>query len=210
MVLNQDVVSPSAGPAIRWLEEHGDALYSYALARVRDTHAAEDLVQETLLAGIRSAGGFEGRSAERSWLIGILRHKLLDHLRRGLRERPLPESGPDGMDDLFDRRGRWKAPPSRWDADPQALAETAEFRDVLARCLSRLPARMAHLFWLREAEDVETADLCARLNVTPANAWAILHRARSGLRKCLTVHWFGGGGTGGGGTDGGGGRDTVR
>jgi RNA polymerase sigma-70 factor (ECF subfamily) len=193
MILDNDAVTPPAAPALRWLEDHGDALYSYALARVRDPHAAEDLVQETLLAGLGSAAAFQGRSAERSWLIGILKHKLWDHLRRSLRERPLSESGPDGLDCLFDRRGRWKTPPSKWNADPHALAETAEFRGVLALCLSRLPARMAQLFWLREAEGVETAELCERLNVTAANAWAILHRARSGLRRCLTAHWFDGG-----------------
>lgn len=124
--------------------------------------------------------------------MGILRHKLIDHLRQNLRERPLGEAAGDGLADLFDRRGHWKVSPSKWSADPHALAENAEFRDVLARCLSRLPARMASLFWLREAEQVQTAELCERLNVTAANVWVILHRARSGLRKCLTTHWFDG------------------
>lgn len=192
MSVDHDAETLPVPSAERWLEEHGDALYAYALGRVRDPHAAEDLVQEALVAGLGAPGGFAGRSAERTWLIGILRHKLLDYLRRILRERPLGETGGDGPDDLFDRRGRWKVSPSEWDADPHALAERAEFRQVLAQCLSGLPARMAHLFWLREAEGVDTPELCDRLNITAANAWAILHRARSGLRKCLTVHWFDG------------------
>ncbi|HEY2589584.1 MAG TPA: sigma-70 family RNA polymerase sigma factor [Tepidisphaeraceae bacterium] len=190
MIADHDAESLPAPSAVRWLEEHGDALYAYALARVRDPHAAEDLVQETLMAGLGSAGGFEGRAAERTWLIGILRHKLLDCLRRNLRERPLGETGDDGLEDLFDRSGRWKVSPTTWDADPHVLAEWAEFRQVLAQCLSRLPARMAHVFWLREAEEVDTPELCDRLNVTAANVWALLHRARCGLRKCLTAHWF--------------------
>jgi RNA polymerase sigma-70 factor (ECF subfamily) len=151
-------------------------------------------VQETLLAGIASAGSFDGGSSERTWLVGILRHKLVDYLRRSFRERPPAGPGADGLDGLFDRRGHWKAAPSKWGADPHALAEDAEFLAVLNRCLSRLPARTAHLFWLREAEGVETAELCERLDVSPSNVWAMLHRARCGLRECLRVHWFDGGG----------------
>jgi RNA polymerase sigma-70 factor (ECF subfamily) len=198
MTLDHDSVPPptaAATAATRWLEDHGDALYAYALARVRDPHAAEDLVQEALLAGLAAAGDFMGWSAERTWLIGILKHKLVDHVRRALRERPPPpQDGPDGLDELFDRRGHWKVPPSDWAADPVALAQRAEFRVVLAQCLSRLPVRMAQAFWMREAEDVETAELCRRLEVTPVNVWALLHRSRTGLRKCLGVHWFDGDG----------------
>jgi RNA polymerase sigma-70 factor (ECF subfamily) len=159
---------------------------------VRDPHVAEELVQESLLAGLIAAGTFQAASAERTWLIGILKHKMVDQLRRALRERPLPEEGPDGLGELFDRRGHWKVSPSSWGGDPQALAERAEFRTALAQCLSRLPARMAQVFWMREAEDVATAELCRRLSVTPVNVWAILHRARTGLRKCLSVNWFDG------------------
>jgi RNA polymerase sigma-70 factor (ECF subfamily) len=146
--------------AERWLEDHGDALYSYALSRVRDSHVAEDLVQETLLAGCAAVTGFMGWSAERSWLIGILKHKLVDHLRRSLHERPVSESVPDGPGDVFDRSGHWKTSPAKWKADPYELVERTEFRDVLSQCLSRLPWRMAQLFWLREAEEMETNELC--------------------------------------------------
>src|SRR5437763_10030513 len=147
VVHNTDRTSPQL--ALRWLEEHGDALYACAMARVRDSHVAEDLVQETLVAGLTSADTFLGQSAERSWLIGILRHKLVDHLRRAVRERPLSQMPADATADWFDHRGHWKEAPKKWNADPHVLAETAEFRDVLAQCLSRLPSRMAQLFWLR-------------------------------------------------------------
>jgi RNA polymerase sigma-70 factor (ECF subfamily) len=178
--------------AFLWLEEHGDALFSFALARIRDPAAAEDLVQETLLAAIGSAGTFNDQSSHRTWLIGILKHKLIDHLRRTLRERPLSGLPADMLADLFDRRGRWKSPPSRWNADPHDLAESAEFQSVLAGCLSRLPVRTAQLFWLREAEGMDTHELCEHLGLSPDNVWTILHRARIGLRKCLGVHWFDG------------------
>lgn len=194
MTLAHDSHSPATDSAIRWLEDHGDALFAYALSRVRHPDVAEDLVQEALLAAIGQKENFLGVSTERTWLIGILRHKLIDYLRRALRERPIngESESVDGLAGMFDRRGHWKVSPQRWAADPQALAEREEFRAVLKQCLSRLPARMAQTFWLHEAEDVTTAELCEQLNLTAANAWALLHRARIGLRKCLSMHWFDG------------------
>ena len=192
MAIADDPVRSSQPAALRWLAEHGDALYAYALSRVRDASVAEDLVQEALLAAIKSAQTFAGGATERTWLIGILRHKLVDHLRRSLRERPLSELPADGLADFFDGRGHWKVSPSKWNADPQALAENAEFREVLSKCLSKLPSRMAQLFWLREAEGMGTSELCDRLTISMANAWAILHRARLRLRRCLNLSWFDG------------------
>jgi RNA polymerase sigma-70 factor (ECF subfamily) len=193
MFVRRESHCDSSSPAIDWLDEHGDALYAYALARVRNPHVAEELVQESLLAALTAAEDFTGRSAQRTWLVGILKHKLIDHLRRQLRERPLPQNDDhDGLQELFDARGRWKVSPASWPDDPHVLVERAEFRDVLQRCLARLPVRTAQVFWLCEAENVQSADLCRRLDITPVNLWAILHRARMGLRKCLSRHWFDG------------------
>ena len=178
-------------PAVRWLDEHGDALYAYALPRVRNADAAEDLVQETLLAAIKGHKDFAGLSAERTWLTGILNHKLIDHLRKSARQRPLSELEVDVSEEFFDRRGQWKTASPDWEGRPDALLERAEFREVLQGCLSKLPGRLAQLFWLREAEDVATDELCQELGITPTNVWTMLHRARLGLRRCLGENWFG-------------------
>lgn len=184
----------SPAPALRWLEEHGDALYAYALARVRSPEASEDLVQETLLAGLRSHHTFEALSAERTWLFGILKHKLVDHLRKSARQRPLTELDADVDAAFFTAGGHWKTSVSTWAGDPREVLENAEFRDMLSRCLSKLPARIAQLFWLREAEGMSTEQLCQELQISATNVWAMLHRARLGLRHCLSVNWFAGGG----------------
>jgi RNA polymerase sigma-70 factor (ECF subfamily) len=165
-------------------------LYGYALRRVRDAHAAEDLVQETLLAAITSAGDYAGRSLERTWLIGILKHKLVDHLRRSLRQKPLSDMSSGISPDVFDERGNWKVRVSSWPATPGATAENAEFRRVLASCLSKLPPRTAHVFWLHEAEATASTDLCKDLGISATNLWTMLHRARVGLQRCLSVNWF--------------------
>jgi len=178
-------------PAVRWLEEHGDALYAYALPRVRNPDVAEDLVQETFLGAIKAHKDFAGLSAERTWLIGILKHKLIDHLRKSVRQRPLSELDVDVTEEFFDSHGEWKTSSPEWQGRPDALLEREEFREVLQDCLSKLPSRIAHLFWLREAEDVATEQLCQELGITPTNVWTMLHRARLGLRRCLGENWFG-------------------
>jgi RNA polymerase sigma-70 factor (TIGR02943 family) len=184
-----DPVSPS--PAERWLDDHGDALYGYALLRVRRSEVAEDLVQETLLAALAGKDGFSARSAQRTWLIGILRHKIVDHFRKSSGGRSHAAYDEANSPDLFDDRGAWKVAVPAWRGDPHSLLERAEFRDVLADCLTKLPGRVAEMFWLREAEGVETEVLCQELGVSAANVWTMLHRARSRLRQCLTLNWFG-------------------
>lgn len=184
----RDHTTPAA--AERWLADHGDSLYRYAVRRVRDPHAAEDLVQETLLAAMTSTRGWSALSAERTWLIGILRHKLVDHLRRSIREKPQTELQFDDESDIFDRNGRWRFPVSEWRGDPRETAENEEFRKVLASCLSGLPPRTAQVFLLHEAESMSSADLCKELGISPTNVWTLLHRARVRLRRCLSRNWF--------------------
>jgi RNA polymerase sigma-70 factor, ECF subfamily len=180
----------SATPAERWLADHGDALYRFALQRLRNPETAEDLVQETLLAALAAKAGFAGRSAERTWLIGILKHKLVDQIRKSLRQGPLPELQAEDDLGLFDNRGRWKVRVSRWNCDPHEALENAEFRAVLVSCLSKLPPRIAQVFWLHEAESVSSKELCKELEISPTNVWTMLHRARLRLQRCLSLNWF--------------------
>jgi len=188
--MNQSGASAESQQSLRWLEEHGDALYAYALPRVRSPDVAEDLVQETLLAALASTSSFEGRSAYRTWLLGILKHKLIDHLRKRIRQRPVTDLTDDFRDSFFTDDGHWKTAAPAWNAEPDALLEQQEFRDVLKDCMSKMPGRMAQLFWLREAEEIKTEQLCKDLEITPTNAWTLLHRARLSLRRCLNENWF--------------------
>lgn len=176
-----------------WIERHGDALYRFAMSRLGDAHACEDLVQETLLAALAAREGFRGESAERTWLIGILRHKLCDHLRKRCRELPLSadEEGDAVVDGLFAPDGHWKRAPRQWDGEVSALAEQREFWAVFARCRDALPPRQAAAFIMRTVEDVPAETLCQELAISPTNLWVMLHRARTRLRACLESNWFG-------------------
>ncbi len=195
-MLNATIVGEdqTATLPLLWLDAHGDALYAFAIRRVRRSEVAEDLVQETLLAALQAWGRFEQRSNVRTWLTGILRNKVADHLRARYRHEKLGNEKLDAVplddDAMFTRRGRWRTPVTRWSADPVQLAQQAEFQQVMEACLSKLPVRMAHLFVSRVDGGTTTAELCAELEISSDNAWKILHRARLRLRQCLTTNWF--------------------
>ncbi len=175
-----------------WLDRHGDALYRYALMRVREPAAAEDLVQETLLAALRTHSRFAGESSERTWLIAILKNKVIDHFRRYAHEATLPESeDPDALiDALFEKSSdHWLSFPNAWQ-NPDTALENSRFWQVFADCMQGLPARQAQAFALTELEGLDTDDLCKVLSVTSSNVWVLLHRARLRLRECLEQRWF--------------------
>lgn len=159
-----------------------------------DPDAAEDIVQETLLAALSSKSSFAGRSSERTWLIGILKHKLVDQLRQTIAQGPLTEIQSDDDSDPFDKSGHWAIRVRKWQCDPGKILENAEFQKVLASCLAKLPPRIARVFWLHEAESINSRDVCKELDISPTNLWTILHRARLRLQRCLSVNWFESGG----------------
>jgi RNA polymerase sigma-70 factor (ECF subfamily) len=164
-------------------------LLRYARLQLRDAAAAEDAVQETLLAALAGEKGFAGRSNLRTWLTGILKHKIVDAIRKTSREQPLPDDD-DGLDGLFDASGHWIDPPQEW-RDPGAALETQGFFARLEECLTRLPAKTARAFMMREHMGLETTEICKELAVTPTHCWVLLHRARLALRECLQMNWFG-------------------
>lgn len=173
-----------------WVDRHGDVLYRYALLRLRSPDLAADVVQETFLDALRARESFSGRSRERTWLVGILRHKILDHFRRSGRGRSsaAPVEMGDGPD--FDHRGRWRLGPASWEGEPDRELEAKEFWDVFNDCLSKAPAGLADAFFLREIDGLGAEEVRLILGITPANLWAWLHRARSLLRGCLEANWF--------------------
>lgn len=190
--------NPPMGPSTaaidpaRWLNEHGDSLFRYALARVRRSDVAEDLVQETFLSALRNQAAFARNSSERTWLVGILKHKIVDHLRRQFRETPTASLADDEcLKRLFDGTGHWNGNPAKW-TNPAAALEDAEFWTILSRCIERLPESLAGVFVLRALDDIPSADVCAVLGISAANLHVILHRARLQLWRCLNVHWFDG------------------
>ena len=178
----------------RWVDEHGDCLFRYALVRVRRREVAEDLVQETLLAAIRSREKFAGRSSERSWLTGILKHKISDHFRKLGRETSFTdlESLADEFSEKFVPEGYWVhvKGPKEWKPESDEVVYRAEFWQTMRHCLDKLPERIANVFMLREMDEVESKEICSMLSISESNLWVMLHRARMALRECLEINWF--------------------
>jgi RNA polymerase sigma-70 factor, ECF subfamily len=131
------------GNSFDWLNEHGDYLYRYALARLRDPHMAEDVVQETLLAAMQSSG-FTGKSSVRTWLTGILKHKIIDLFRRQQRETPLDgqyeiSDDPSDMGEFFLDDGHWLEPPKTWGEPDSLMQQDQSFTNTPG--LSRSPTK---------------------------------------------------------------------
>jgi len=175
-----------------WVDEHGDALYSYALSRLKNPASAEDVVQETFLAALKADGAFSGKSSMRTWLIGILKHKIVDLIRKESREQPIDgiETMEASDEKFFDRKGRWRVAPADWQVHPHKILEQKEFRRVLAGCLAHLPDRLRSVFSLREMEQESTEEISKVLDITPTNLWVMLYRARMRLQTCLNENWF--------------------
>lgn len=175
-----------------WVDQYGESLYRFALARVRDPSIAEDLVQETLLAALGARKRFKGQSTTRTWLIAILKHKIVDYIRKKSREQDTDklESMTNGIDVNFTDRGDWQLRPNKWAKNPMKLYEQKEFMDVLYHCLAELPERQAEAFMRREIDGLSTEEICKELDITATNSWVMLYRARMLLRGCLEKKWL--------------------
>lgn len=181
-----------------WVDEHGDCLYRFAFMRLRDPSLAEDVVQETLLSAIQAVKSYTGTASERTWLIGILKHKIIDHYRKNNKQVQLTEEDTDlsGTERFFERPdkwdGHWAVPlrPVDPEQSPEEVIERGEFWDVMKTCLSALPHRVANVFTLREMDGLTREEICECLGLSSSNFWVIMHRARMQLRRCIEIKWF--------------------
>jgi RNA polymerase sigma-70 factor (ECF subfamily) len=198
-ILNPANAQPAAtlSDPERWVDEHGDYLFKFALLRLRDPQKAEDAVQETFLAALKGGKTFAGRSAEKSWLVGILKNKICDQFRQLSRETTFTdlEFYRDEESDRFVGdglgQGGWihERGPQEW---PEAVAslDNELFWKTYRDCAGKLPPKVAAVFTLREVDGVASKEVCALLDLTESNLWVMLHRARMALRRCLETNWF--------------------
>ncbi len=177
----------------QWLGLYGDILYRYGITRVRNPGTAEELVQETLLAALKAKDNYSGQASEQTWLIGILKHKIIDYFRKASRENTQQfdeRFTDDENDDYFDQKGGWKIDFSSW-SKPDKSMEQEQFLTILQDCIDHLPPRMAQLFILRELDGMSSEEICEVMSIsTPNNCWVMLSRIRVQLRHCLDVNWM--------------------
>ncbi len=182
----------------KWVEMHGDYLYGFAMLRVNNPGVAQDIVQETFLGALKSRGGYSGKSSEKTWLVGILKHKIVDYFRKASRESDLENidyylSGTDDDYELSGNMpGQWKSDkaPADWAIDTSNNFESKEFLHFLHICLDIMPPRISLMFVLRELEEIDSKDICNTLQISSTNLRVLLHRARKELRACLENKWI--------------------
>lgn len=183
----QTSTDPSA-----WVDQYGNYLYTYAYYRVNSSEVAQDLVQETFVAALKARDSFQGKSTEKTWLVSILKRKIIDHYRKQTRSReevesnqssPFISEGPD--------RGKWDPHhrPREWPDDPSGMDRETFYR-VLEMCMSLLPEKWSGVFRLRTLEELPAEQVCKELGITSSNFWVIMHRARLRLRECFEKNWY--------------------
>jgi RNA polymerase sigma-70 factor (ECF subfamily) len=176
------------------VQGHRAYLLRVAQLQLRDTALSEDVVQDTLVAALQGESGFSGRSSLKTWLTGILKHKIVDAIRQRARSPVFAsleeECRIEDFDALFDETGHWENPPADWGNDPESQLSQQQFLDVMQLCLENLPPNTARVFIMREVMELEADEICRELKITSNNLWVILYRARMALRECLERRWF--------------------
>lgn len=177
-----------------WLDNYGDMMYRYTLVRVKDPDTAEEIVQVSMLAALQAQQSFQGRSSEKSWLFGILKHKIMDHFRAAKKHVSFdlaPGDPGDPFEKIYDHTGHRHSPSANWNLDPESAAQNQQLVLALSKCLDKLPDKYRKVFIMREIEGLSSKEICKEFNIQPTNLWVMLHRARNHLKKCLETQWFG-------------------
>lgn len=170
----------------QWVDRHGDAMYRYAMSKTGNASVAEELVQESFLAGLRSHREYRGDSTVSTWLFAILRRKIADYYRRRQRSGTAIEHAAEQTADEIPKGSLCR----RWSGDPAAIFEADEFWQVFEQCVEKLPDKLAEVHQLREVKQQSPKDICQVLGISATNLSMRLHRSRLALRDCLQKNWF--------------------
>lgn len=184
MALNQ--LNPDS-----WVDAYADYLFNFAVGRVSDAEIAKDLVQETFFAGLKSAKNYKGEAAERTWLVAILKRKVIDHYRKINSKKGKAEVRMN-YNASSDSEGDWLEeqvadPFSSFEND---VIENEELGLAIHDCISKLPRKQSLVFKMKTIQGMSTEDICNELDINPSNLWVMIHRARTALMGCLNQNWF--------------------
>ncbi|KJD31523.1 RNA polymerase sigma-70 factor [Tamlana nanhaiensis] len=175
----------------KWIDLYSDYLFNYTIARVNDREMAQDLVQDTFLAGLKSMKNFKGDASERTWLISILKRKIIDYYRKINSKKGKAEVKIAYNNDS-ETEGDWleERVADPFDKTAEDDLQNAELGNAIYECLSKLPEKQAEVFKMKTIQGIETEVICNELNITASNLWVIIHRARTAMADCLKENWF--------------------
>ena len=174
-----------------WVKLYSDYLYNYTITRVNNHEIAQDLISETFMAGLKSMKNFKGEASERTWLISILKRKIIDHYRKINSNKGKAEVRIN-FSNSEDSEGDWleERVSDPFDGNAEAAMENTELGSAIQNCLSKLPAKQANIFEMKTILNYDTETICNELNITASNLWVIIHRARTAMASCLEKNWF--------------------
>ncbi|NEW78221.1 MAG: sigma-70 family RNA polymerase sigma factor [Gelidibacter sp.] len=175
----------------KWVSLHADYLFNYTISRLNDRDLAKDLVQDTFFSALKAKDNFKGESSERTWLIAILKRKIVDYYRKINSTKGKAEVRMSFYAE-GEREGEWleERAPTDWSGEIEKRIENEELAIVLEKCIGNLPEKYAMVFRMKTVHQIETEDICNELEITSTNFWVIIHRARTQLRKCMEENWF--------------------
>jgi RNA polymerase sigma-70 factor, ECF subfamily len=162
------------------VQDHAKPLYRAARGLGFREEEAEDMVQDVFATFLETLDRFEGRSQVRTWLFGILHHKVMERRRDQYRDQqndPIDEV----FESRFDTHGNWMRPPQ----DLEQLLASQQIGEAIKHCLETLPTTQREVFVLREIEECETGEICKILSISITNLSVPIHRARIRLRECI-------------------------
>lgn len=175
----------------KWVKLHADYLFNYTISRINKQETAKDIVQDTFFAALKAKDNFKGKASERTWLISILKRKIIDHYRKINSNKGKAEVKMNFYAD-GEREGEWieERVPTAWNSEIEKVIENRELSEALEKCIGKLPTKYEMVFRMKTIQQFETEEICKELEITSSNLWVIIHRARTQLRKCMEENWF--------------------
>ncbi len=186
MAVKKHILNPE-----KWVPLYADYLFNYTISRINNHDQAKDLVQDTFFAALNAKDNFQGKASERTWLISILKRKIIDYYRKINSAKGKAEVKMNFYSD-GEREGDWieERVPTDWNAEVEKNIENDELTIALEKCINNLPEKYAMVFRMKTIQQFETEEICKELEITSSNLWVIIHRARTQLRKCMEDNWF--------------------
>jgi RNA polymerase sigma-70 factor (ECF subfamily) len=174
-----------------WIKLYSDYLFNFTITRVSSREIAQDLVSETFFAGLKSMANFKGEASERTWLISILKRKIIDHYRKINSNKGKAEVRMSYNSDT-ETEGDWleERVADPFDKTAEDKIENSELGLAIHDCLGKLPEKQAQVFRMKTLLNYETEAICNELNITASNLWVIIHRARTAMASCMEKNWF--------------------
>ena len=190
---NKKTAKPEPVEPGQWVNAYGDILYRYAIARIQSKEVAEDLVQDTFLSALKGMESFRGESSQLTWMISILRRKIIDYYRKKSTKKEVSATQfdlPFHKDGIMEHHWLQERAPKNWHESTDEPLHQDEFQKIMQLCLSMLPDKWKSVFILKVMEEMQSDEVCKEIGCTASNLWVILHRARLQLRECIENKWL--------------------